>query len=205
MSRNGISIAEEVERDIVYYEEQGQTVVLAAMNGILCGVIVIADQLKPEASGTVAALRQMGIRVCMLTGDNRRTANAIAERVGIYPEDVNAEVLPSHKKSQVEKYQEGKTKVAMVGDGINDSPALAQADVGIAIGTGADVAVEAADVVLVKAFQLLLGCFLHWECLSSRGWLQLPWPSALSPSSATLFSSDVSATASNILRTWTRA
>jgi Cu+-exporting ATPase len=150
MSRNGISIAEEVERDIVYYEEQGQTVVLAAMNGILCGVIVIADQLKPEASGTVAALRQMGIRVCMLTGDNRRTANAIAERVGIYPEDVNAEVLPSHKKSQVETYQEGKTKVAMVGDGINDSPALAQADVGIAIGTGADVAVEAADIVLVK-------------------------------------------------------
>ncbi|CAI8046627.1 Copper-transporting ATPase 1 [Geodia barretti] len=150
MARNGINIPEDVEKDIVSHEQQGQTVVLAAINSILCGVLAIADQVKPEARGTVAALRRMGLRVAMLTGDNWRTAEAIAQQVGIYPEDVNAEVLPSHKKTLIESYQQGKTKVAMVGDGINDSPALAQADVGIAIGTGTDVAVEAADIVLVK-------------------------------------------------------
>jgi Cu+-exporting ATPase len=124
-----------------------KTVVYVAVDGAAAGAIAIADTLKPAAAEAVASLREQGINVVLLTGDNQATARSIAERAGI--ETVIAEVLPDEKVEAVQRLQnEGRT-VAMVGDGINDAPALAQADVGIAIGTGADVAMEASDVTLV--------------------------------------------------------
>ncbi|MCE2457197.1 MAG: copper-translocating P-type ATPase [Dehalococcoidia bacterium] len=126
---------------------RGATPVFVGLDGVVEGVIGIEDALKPESAVAVAALRDRDIEVVMLTGDNVRTANAVASAVGI--ERVIAEVLPSEKAERVEEIMaEGKT-VAMVGDGINDAPALAQADIGIAIGTGTDVAIEAADITLV--------------------------------------------------------
>jgi Cu+-exporting ATPase len=130
------------------FSSDGKTPVFVANDGQLKGIIAVADILRPESPAAVAALRDQGLEVVVLTGDNQRTAETIAHRIGA--DRVDAEVLPGDKADQVRAIQsEGKT-VAMVGDGINDAPALAQADVGIAIGTGTDVAMEAADVTLVS-------------------------------------------------------
>ncbi len=131
------------------FEDMAWTVVLAANGDRVIGVIGIADAIKPEAATTVQSLQKLGIDVWLLTGDNRRTAEAVAKRVGIT--HVMAEVLPAEKAAKVaELKQQGKI-VAMVGDGINDAPALAEADVGIAMGTGSDIALEAADIALLNA------------------------------------------------------
>uniref|UniRef100_A0A8C5EIB5 Copper-transporting ATPase 2 n=1 Tax=Gouania willdenowi TaxID=441366 RepID=A0A8C5EIB5_GOUWI len=148
MRRNGHHIRADIEAAMTSHETKGQTAILVAIDGVLCAMLAIADTVKAESALAVNTLQNMGIDVVLITGDNRRTAKAIAAQVGI--KKVFAEVLPSHKVSKVEELQQRGLKVAMVGDGINDSPALAQADVGIAIGTGTDVAIEAADIVLIR-------------------------------------------------------
>ena len=139
-----------VQADKTRLEQQGKTVVLIALNDEAIGLIAIADQVKEEAEEAVAHLHKRGLQVCMMTGDNQRTALAIAAQVGIDPDRVFAEVLPEEKARAVQRLQQTGLSVAFVGDGINDAPALAQAHVGIAMGTGTDIAMEAADVTLVK-------------------------------------------------------
>lgn len=133
------------------FAAEGKTPLFFAKNGELDGTIAVADEVKETSAGAIAALRSLGVDVRMLTGDNRVTAEAIARRVGLSSEQVIADVLPADKEHHVRELQDAGSKVAMVGDGINDSPALARADVGLAIGTGADIAKEGADVVLMRS------------------------------------------------------
>ncbi len=143
-----VKIPEELEARITAFEQEGKTAVLVAAGGAIAGIIAIADTLKPTTKDAIARLRGMNIRVAMITGDNRRTAEAIARQVGIGT--VIAEVLPQDKEREVKALQAKGEVVAFVGDGINDAPALAQADVGIAIGSGTDVAIESGDIVLIR-------------------------------------------------------
>ena len=133
------------------FAAEGKTPLFFAKNGEFVGTIAVADEVKETSAGAIAALRKLGVDVRMLTGDNRVTAEAIARRVGLTSEQVIADVLPADKERHVRELQDAGGKVAMVGDGINDSPALARADVGLAIGTGADIAKEGADVVLMRS------------------------------------------------------
>jgi Cu+-exporting ATPase len=126
----------------------GQTVMLVAVDGRAAGLVAVADPIKPSAPEALQALRRSGLHIVMLTGDSRRTAEAVARKLGI--EHVEAEVLPERKSEVVRDLQAKGRKVAMAGDGVNDAPALAQADVGIAMGTGTDVAIESASIALVK-------------------------------------------------------
>ena len=133
------------------FAAEGKTPLFFAKNGELVGTIAVADEVKETSAEAIVALRSLGVDVRMLTGDNRVTAEAIARRVGLTSEQVIADVLPADKERHVRELQDAGGKVAMVGDGINDSPALARADVGLAIGTGADIAKEGADVVLMRS------------------------------------------------------
>jgi Cu+-exporting ATPase len=129
--------------------DEGKTPLYAAVEGRLAGIVAVADPLKETTPAAIRALRELGAKVVMITGDNRRTAEAIAGKLGI--DEVVAEVLPTDKAAIVKRLQGGgAARVAFVGDGINDAPALAQADVGLAIGTGTDIAIESADVVLMS-------------------------------------------------------
>ena len=139
-----------LEAAVQALEADGRTVMLLADEAGPLGAIAVADTVKPESREAIAALREMGLKVLMITGDNRRTALAIARQVGIAEQDVRAEVLPARKADEVRRLQRAGLRTAMVGDGVNDAPALATADIGMAIGTGTDVAIEAADVTLMS-------------------------------------------------------
>jgi Cu+-exporting ATPase len=152
MEENGVS-AKPLEQDMRRLEDEGKTVMLVAVDGTLRGILAVADTLKDDAVAVVRELKALGLKTAMLTGDNRRTAQAIARQAEI--DQVLAEVLPEDKLEEIRRLQRehataDKGLVAMVGDGINDAPALTQADVGIALGTGTDVAIEAADITLVR-------------------------------------------------------
>lgn len=145
---NGASLKPEVKEKFSELQEQAKTVMIVAVNGNVIGLIAVADTLKDDTIPAIHEIKEMGYRVIMLTGDNWRTAKAIARQIGI--DEVYAEVMPDEKVSVVKQYQEKYGLVAMVGDGINDAPALTQANVGIAIGTGTDIAIEAGDIILVR-------------------------------------------------------
>ena len=148
LAQNGVSLAA-MEADAHRLAEDGKTPLFFAESGRLLGCVAVADVVKPDSAKAIAALRRMGRRVVLLTGDNQRTANAIARQIGV--DQVIAQVLPQDKaKCEAQLQQQGQ-RVAMVGDGVNDAPALAQADVGLAIGAGTDIAIESADVVLMKS------------------------------------------------------
>ncbi len=148
LAQNGVSLAA-MEADAHRLAEDGKTPLFLAESGRLLGCVAVADVVKPDSAKAIAALRRMGRRVVLLTGDNQRTANAIARQIGV--DQVIAQVLPQDKAKCVAQLQQQGQRVAMVGDGVNDAPALAQADVGLAIGAGTDIAIESADVVLMKS------------------------------------------------------
>ncbi|KAL3833810.1 hypothetical protein ACJIZ3_008546 [Penstemon smallii] len=149
MTENKITIPSHVENFVVELEESAKTGILVAYDNDIIGVLGVADPLKREAAVVVEGLMKMGVNPVMVTGDNWRTAKAVAKEVGIT--DFRAEVMPAGKADVVRSFQKGGNVVAMVGDGINDSPALAAADVGMAIGAGTDIAIEAADYVLMRS------------------------------------------------------
>jgi Cu+-exporting ATPase len=129
-------------------EDQGKTAMLTAHNNQIIGIIAVADTLKEDSIQAINELKELGIETAMITGDNKRTAKAIAEKVGI--DHVVSEVLPDGKVDEIKNLQDRFGTIAMVGDGINDAPALTQANVGIAIGTGTDIAIESSDITLVR-------------------------------------------------------
>ncbi|WP_440766622.1 heavy metal translocating P-type ATPase [Natronorubrum sp. DTA7] len=141
---------EPAEETLTRLEREGKTAMPVAIDGELLGVLAVADEVRESAKETVAALHERGTEVVMLTGDNERTARAVAEQVGIDPDNVRAAVLPEDKADHIEDLQEGGARVMMVGDGVNDAPALTTAQVGVAIGSGTDVAIESADVTLMR-------------------------------------------------------
>ena len=148
MEEKNISV-KELEKDADKLAEEGKTPVFVATDGQPAGIVAVADVVKKSSRAAIESLHKMGIEVAMITGDNKKTAEAIARQVGI--DRVLTEVLPQDKAFEVKKLQQEGRKVAMVGDGINDAPALAQSDIGIAIGSGTDVAMESADIVLMHS------------------------------------------------------
>jgi len=147
-SEIGIAVSPEILSQAQSYEEQGKTALLVALDGRPCGILAVSDRLKGSAQEAVSRLKEMNLSVAMITGDNASSASAVARSLGI--ERVLSQVLPEDKSGEVRRLQQEGRKVAFVGDGINDAPALAQADVGIAIGSGTDVAIETGEIVLMK-------------------------------------------------------
>jgi Cu2+-exporting ATPase len=131
------------------WDQHGRTVLHVVVDGAVAGIVAVEDELRPESKEAIDDLHDAGIKVAMITGDSEAVADSVAGRLGI--DEVAAQVLPADKAAAVKRFQEGGRKVAMVGDGVNDAPALATADVGIAIGAGTDVAVESAGIVLVRS------------------------------------------------------
>jgi P-type Cu2+ transporter len=144
-----VEAVHQVERLASAWASEGKTVLYTVSEGQLLGAFAVEDQIRPESKEAVSELHRLGIRVAMITGDSKTVADSVARRIGI--EEVAAEVLPADKASAVKRFQQGGKKVAMVGDGVNDAPALATSDVGIAIGAGTDVAIESAGIVLVRS------------------------------------------------------
>jgi Cu2+-exporting ATPase len=144
-----VTLPPEVEKLTTAWASDGKTVLYAVAQGRLLGAFAVEDEIRPESSKAIAELHRLGVRVAMITGDSKTVADSVARRIGI--DEVAAEVLPADKASAVKRFQAGGKKVAMVGDGVNDAPALATADVGIAIGAGTEVAIESAGIVLVRS------------------------------------------------------
>jgi P-type Cu2+ transporter len=149
LSEANVTVPPAVEKLTTAWASDGKTVLYAVADGRLLGAFAVEDEIRPESSEAVAALHRLGVRVAMITGDSRTVADSVARRIGI--DEVAAEVLPADKASAVERFQAGGRNVAMVGDGVNDAPALATASVGIAIGAGTDVAIESAGIILVRS------------------------------------------------------
>jgi cation transport ATPase len=176
MARSGIAIPPAAEAQLLRLERRGRTAVVAAVEGVAAAVLGVSDRVKPEARLVVTALRSLGVDVWMVTGDNGRTAACVASTVGIPPSRVMAEVKPGEKAGKVRALQAAGRTVAMVGDGINDSPALAQADVGLAIGAGAQIAVAAADIVLIRSHLADIVTALDLSrVVFRRIWLNFAW------------------------------
>jgi len=149
LTETKVTVPPEVEKLTATWASEGKTVLNAVSQGRLLGAVAVEDEIRPESSEAVSELHRLGIRVAMITGDSKTVADSVARRLGI--DEVAAEVLPADKASAVKRFQAGGKRVAMVGDGVNDAPALATADVGIAIGAGTDVAIESAGIVLVRS------------------------------------------------------
>lgn len=168
LADNGCTVDDDVQHCMESVEASAQTAILLGQRAEVLAVFALADAVKEDAAAAIRVMKADGCRVYMLTGDNKRTAHAVAAQVGIDGANVFAEVLPSQKAGKVEELQASGQCVAMVGDGINDSPALAQADVGIALGAGSDVAIEAADLVLVKDSLLDVPLAMHLSAVTVR-------------------------------------
>jgi len=149
LTEGSVIVPLEVEKQMTQWASEGMTVLSIVAEGILLGAFAAEDEIRPESKEAVEELHRLGIRVAMISGDSKTVADTVAKRIGI--DDVAAEVLPADKASAVKRFQVGGKRVAMVGDGVNDAPALATADVGIAIGAGTDVAIESAGIVLVRS------------------------------------------------------
>jgi Cu2+-exporting ATPase len=149
LTESKVAIPPEIEKSKTEWVSEGKTVLYAAADGQLLGAFAVEDEIRTEAKEAVAELHRLRIRVAMITGDSKTVADSVALRIGI--DEVAAEVLPADKSAGVKRFQSDGGRVAMVGDGVNDAPALATADVGIAIGAGTDVAIEPAGIVLVRS------------------------------------------------------
>jgi len=149
LADTGTSVPFELDKAVSPWASEGKTVLYVLRDSAVIGALAVEDEIRPESAGAVKALHELGVRVAMITGDSQTVADSVAKRLGI--DDVAAQVLPADKASAVKRFQCGGKEVAMVGDGVNDAPALATADVGIAIGAGTDVAVESAGIVLVRS------------------------------------------------------
>jgi Cu2+-exporting ATPase len=149
LTENKAILPPEVEKLTTQWASEGKTVLYVVGERKLLGAFAVEDEIRPESNEAVKELHRLGIRVAMITGDSKTVADSVAKRIGI--DEVAAEVLPADKASAVKRFQTGGKRVAMVGDGVNDAPALATADVGIAIGAGTDVAIESAGIVLVRS------------------------------------------------------